>query len=70
MCSKGRGIYHETSFFDESKRYVTGQILLDIVKIETVIRENENSVLLRQDFFVLCESPKRAIFDGLSLRSL
>lgn len=38
MGNKGRGIYPETFFFDESKRYVTGQILLDIVKIETVAR--------------------------------
>lgn len=39
MGSKGKGVYPETFFFEESKRYVTGQILLDIVKIETVIRK-------------------------------
>lgn len=34
-----RELYPETFFFDESKRYLTGQTLLDIIKIETVIKK-------------------------------
>ena len=36
MGDKGKGIYPETFFFENSKRYVTGQTLLDVKSIEVI----------------------------------
>ncbi|MGN0468469.1 MAG: PBECR4 domain-containing protein [Acutalibacteraceae bacterium] len=36
MGFKGNGIYPETFFFENSKRYVNGQVLLDVKNIEVI----------------------------------
>ena len=46
LGDKGKGIYPETFFYEGSKRYITEQVLLDIIDIEIVTHAKKKKELI------------------------
>lgn len=44
LGDKGKGIYPETFFYENSKRYLTNQIFLDVIDIEVIEKKKKNKV--------------------------